>query len=209
MQPGIRSRQANGLYLAGGIAAPLVAVAAFLWAASRHPGFDHVSDTISKLSAQGVTDRWPWTAGLLLYALLVVVFAVGLRYRFPGRRWGAVLSWAMGAHGVLMMVVALVRDDLEAGGFFSLEGAVHDVVSGMAFSSLILAMLALALIAERPFVRVWTLIAGGFLTAVAIGFLFTPPSVQGVPQRFFAGLGALWMESIGIWLVVPPLFRRD
>jgi hypothetical protein len=106
--------------------------------------------------------------------------------------WGAVA-----VHAVLMSVVAFFRDDVRRGGFFSFEGAVHDVVSGMAFSALVVAMLGALAIARverslRP-LRSATLFLGGTMTGIGIAFIFTPPEVQGIPQRAFMGLAALWL----------------
>jgi hypothetical membrane protein len=183
--------------LACGLVAPVIAVGAFLAAAARIPDYDHVADTISKLSAQGVSGRWFWTIGLSLYAVLMGCFAAGSHRRFGHLKQGRILAGALVAHALLMGGVALFRDDLRPGGFFTVEGAVHDVLSGMAFSALVLAMLGAwplskGLPAGRP-LRSVTLILGATMTAVGIAFLFTPPEVQGVPQRVFVGLAALWI----------------
>ena len=194
--------------LACGGVAPAVAIAAFWIAAVRLPGYDHVADTISKLSAPGVAGSWLWTTGLALYAVLMGGFAVGLLRTFGSVRTGRIVVGAVGAHAVLMAGVAVFRDDLRAGGFFTTEGAIHDVVSGMAFSALVVAMLgAISLAQEHPWLgplRSVTTVLGTTITAVGIAFLFTPPEVQGVPQRVFVGLAAVWLIYLALRSVRSP-----
>jgi len=188
--------------VACGISAPLVALAAFAVAAARRPGYNHVTDTISKLNARGVGEGWLWTGGLVAYAVLMTLFAVGLRKRVGSGGRGRILWGAVAAHGVLMVGVAFFRDDLRPGGFFTVEGAVHDVVSGMAFSALVVAMLGAMAVAnvDRALgpLRTVTLVVGTAMTAVGIAFLFTPPEVQGVPQRIFVALAAVWIIFLAI-----------
>lgn len=192
--------------VACGILAPVVALSAFFVAAARRPGYEHVADTISKLSAQGVSD-WLWTVGLVVYAVLMALCAAGLRRRFKSSRPGRVLWTAVAGHAILMIGVAIFRDDLRPGGFFTLEGAVHDVLSGIAFSALVVAMLGAAALASvdkvmRP-LRAITLVLGSAMTTVGIIFLFTPPEVQGIPQRLFVALAAIWITFLAIRSLAP------
>lgn len=180
----------------------MVALTAFVVAASRRPGYDHVADTISKLSAQGVTDRWLWTGGLVLYAGLVALGSAGLRRRL-GTSGPARLLWGgLAFHALFMVGVAVFRDDLRPGGFFTWEGAVHDVLSGAAFSAFVVAMLgALAVAKVDPILkpmRAFTFVVGAAMTAVGVAFLFTPTDVQGIPQRIFVALAALWIVFLAI-----------
>jgi len=183
--------------LACGIWAPVVALSAFAAASARRPGYDQVADTISKLSAQGVTQRWLWTGGLIAYAVLMALCAVGLRRRFGSITPGRIVWIAILVHAVLMVGVAVFRDDLRPGGFFTLEGALHDVLSGMAFSALVAVMLGTVALAtpDRALwpLRVITLVVATAMTTVGVIFLFTPAAVQGIPQRVFVGLAAVWI----------------
>jgi hypothetical protein len=165
-----------------------------------------VSDTISKLNARGVDD-WVWSAGLAAYAVLMALFAAGLRRRFGSSRPGRVVGSAIVVHVALMVGVALLRDDVRPGGFFTAEGAAHDVLSGMAFAALVAAMLGAAAVAKvdqaiRPF-RAITLVLGSAMTTVGIVFLFTPSEVQGVPQRIFVLLAALWIVLLALRGMAP------
>jgi hypothetical membrane protein len=192
--------------IACGVMAPVVALSALVVAASRSPDYDHVADTISKLSAQGVSDRWLWTIGLALYSGLMLLFAAGLRRRGGSGGRGGILWVAIAVHGVLMAGVTFLRDDLQAGWFFTIEGAAHDVLSGMAFSALVVAMLGTvaggradpALRRLRPV----TILLGVTMTGIGIAFVFIPPGVQGVPQRAFVALAAIWIAVVAFRLLV-------
>jgi hypothetical protein len=155
-----------------------------------------VADTISKLNAQGTHD-WLWTGGLVTYAVLMGLFAFGLRRRFGHSVPADVLWGAILVHGTLMVGMAIFRDDVRPGGFFTLEGALHDVLAGMAFSALVVAMLgAFAVAKVDPAMiplRATTRSVGAAMTAIGIVFLFTPAEVQGIPQRAFVTLAAFWI----------------
>lgn len=179
----------------------MVAIVAFVAASVRRPGYDHVADTVSKLNAQGSHD-WVWTGGLVAYAVLMGLFAFGLRRRLgnsvPARvLWGAIL-----VHGTLMVGMAIFRDDVRPGGFFTLEGALHDVLAGLAFSALVAAMLGVLAVAKVdpamiPF-RATTWSVGAAMTTIGIAFLFTPAEVQGIPQRAFVTLAAFWIILLAV-----------
>lgn len=186
--------------------APVVALSVFVVAASRSQDYDHVADTISKLSAQGVSDRWLWTIGLALYSGLMLLFAIGLRRRRESDGRGRILWGAIAVHAVLMAGVTFLRDDLRAGGFFTVEGAAHDVLSGMAFSALVVAMLGTVAVSQADpalrRLRPVTVLLGVTMTGIGIAFLFTPPDVQGVPQRAFVALAAIWIALVAFRLMV-------
>jgi len=168
-------------------------------ASARRPGYDHVADTLSKLNAQG-TDDWLWPAGLVTYAALMLLFGAGLRRRFGFRVPGRILSGAVIVHAVLMVGVAVFRDDVRPGGFFTPEGALHDYLSGMAFAALVVAMLGAVALASVDqalrSLRTATLSVAIVMTVVGIAFLFTPPEVQGIPQRAFVTLAAFWVVFV-------------
>ena len=182
--------------VACGIWAPVVAIVVFAAASARRPGYDHVADTISKLNAQGTHD-WLWTGGLVTYAILMGLFAFGLRRRFGNSVPADVLWGALLVHGALMVGMAIFRDDVRPGGFFTLEGALHDVLAGMAFSALVVAMLGTLAVAKVDSsmipLRATTWSVGTAMTTIGIAFLFTPAEVQGIPQRAFAALATFWI----------------
>ncbi len=76
-------------------------------------------------------------------------------------------------------------------------------MSGVSFSALLAGMAAVTVAARRVPSWAWlsrlTLVVAVLVAAVAIGFLFTPPRVQAVPERVFAGTGMGWIEVVAIW----------
>lgn len=101
-----------------------------------------------------------------------------------------------------MAGVAVFRDDLRPGGFFTLEGAAHDVLAGMAFSALVVAMLGARSLAKSQrtleSIRLLTGVLGIGMTFIAITFVFISPTVQGVPQRAFVVLAATWVIGLAL-----------
>lgn len=175
---------------------------AFAVAAARRPGYDHVADTMSKLNAAGSHD-WLLTAGMVAYVALVGLFALGLQRIFGTGRRARILWGGFLAHGALMLGVAIFRDDVRPGGFFTLEGALHDVLSGLAFSALVVAMLGAVAVAKRDpamtALGAVTWVAGAAMTLVGIAFLFTPAEVQGIPQRVFVTLAICWITFLAVY----------
>jgi hypothetical protein len=171
-------------------------------AASRVPGYDHVSDTMSKLNAQGAADQWPFTVGVAGYAVLMGFFAAGLRRRFGSSRPGRILWMAIAAHAVLMVGVTGFRDDLRPGGFFTVEGAIHDVLAGLAFSALVVAVVSTVALTRQDQAlrtsRLATITLGAAMIVVGITFVFISPDTQGVAQRVLVGLAATWIIFLAV-----------
>ena len=171
-------------------------------AASRVRGYDHVSDTMSKLNAQGVADQWPFTVGAAGYAVLMGFFAAGLRRRYGSSGPGRILWMSIAAHAVLMIGVTGCRDDLRPGGFFTVEGAAHDVLAGLAFSALVIAVVSTVALTRKDQAlrtsRLATITLGAAMTVAGITFLFVSPDIQGFAQRVLVGLTATWIISLAV-----------
>ena len=181
----------------------------FVVAAARVQGYDHVSDTMSKLNAQGVADQWPFTVGAAGYAVLMGFFAAGLRRRYGSSRPGRILWMAIAAHAVLMIGVTGFRDDLRPGGFFTVEGAAHDVLAGLAFSALVIAVVSTVALTRHDQAmrtsRLATITLGAAMTVAGIAFLFISPDIQGVAQRILVGLTATWIIFLAVRSILPRL----
>lgn len=174
----------------------------FVVAASRVQGYDHISDTMSKLNAQGVADQWPFTVGAAGYAVLMGCFAAGLRRCYGSRGFGRVLWLAIAVHAVLMIGVTGCRDDLRPGGFNTVEGAAHDVLAGLAFSALVIAVVATVALSRHDqslrTSRLAMITLGAAMTVAGIVFVFISPDVQGVAQRVLVGLTATWIIFLAV-----------
>ncbi len=188
--------------IACGALAPVFALTMFVVAASRVEGYDHVSDTMSKLNAQGVVDQWPFTMGVVGYAVLMGFFSAGLRRRYSSSRTGRILWTAIAVHAVLMIGVTGFHDDIRPGGFFTVEGAAHDVLAGLAFSALVIAMLCMVALTRQDQAlrasRSATIILGAAMTVTGIAFMFISPDIQGVAQRVLVGLTAMWIILLAV-----------
>jgi len=153
-----------------------------------------VSDTMSKLNAQGVAGQCPFTVRAAGYAVLMGFFAAGLRRRYGSSGHGRILWMAIAAHAVLMIGVTGFRDDLRPGGFVTVEGAAHDVLAGLAFSALVIAVLSVVALTRQDqalrTARLATITLGAALTVAGIAFVFISPDIQGVAQRVLVGLTA-------------------
>ena len=161
-----------------------------------------MSDTMSKLNAQGVADQWPFTVGAVGYAVLMGFFAAGLRRRYGSSRPGRILWMAVAAHAGLMIAVTGFRDDLRPGGFFTVEGAAHDVLAGLAFSALVIAVVSTVALTRRDQAMRTSgpamITLGAAMTVAGIVFLFISPDIQGVAQRVLVGLTAVWIIFLAV-----------
>ncbi|HDK45269.1 MAG TPA: DUF998 domain-containing protein [Actinobacteria bacterium] len=198
----MRRMPSTRLGLTGGVLAPPTVVLAFLIGLAQHPELDPATDTISKLSARGISDPWAMSTGFAIYGLLIIGFAYGLRsvtdhHHDPARI-------ALAAHGALMVCTAIFRDDLAKWGWTTFIGALHDITGGMAFTALLFAMVLTAWAAppEEARRRFGLAYAGLFL-AVGLGFLATPRWYPGYSERAFAIVGIAWVQ----WITVSALVR--
>lgn len=151
-----------------------------------YPGFSHLHDTLSTLTAKTSPVQSLASAWLILYGILWAIALLPLRpARFAPIRgwmvWGALLVWALGG-GVL---AGLFPEDLP-GHAETLSGKLHGISAGLGSLALLFAITGLSLRAQH---RRAALIA---LTALAwIGFALFLGSKA--PQSF----AGLWQKT---WL---------
>ena len=172
--------------LASSLAAPVLLVGGWTWAASRQRGgFDAVTETISALAARDADDRWIMTTALAGLGICHLTTALALRgAALPGR----VVLAAGGAGTVLVAVFPLPGGDQGS--------AAHTVVAGVSFAAL----------------GVWPLVAGragghGALTRTAsvpagvlllglvgwfVAELASDSGRVGLSERMAAGAQSLW-----------------
>lgn len=199
----MRRMPSTRLGLIGGVLAPPIVVLAFLIGLAQHPELDPATDTISKLSARGVSDPWAMSTGFAIYGLLIIGFAHGLR-SVTNRRHDAARI-ALAAHGALMICAAIFRDDLVEWGWTTFIGALHDISGGMAFTALLFAMVftAWAAAPEETGRRRFGLAYAGLFLAAGLGFLATPHWYPGYSERVFVVVGIVWVQ----WVTVSTLVR--
>ncbi|NIA25701.1 MAG: DUF998 domain-containing protein [Gammaproteobacteria bacterium] len=184
------------LELIGGVLAPPIVVLAFLIGLAQHPELDPTTDTISKLSAQGISDPWAMSTGFAIYGLLIIGFAHGLRSVTNRRHDPACI--ALAAHGTLMICTAIFRDDVVEWGWTTFVGALHDITGGMAFTALLFAMVltAWATTPEQARRRRFGFAYAGLFLATGLGFLATPHWYPGYSERAFVVVGIVWVQWV-------------
>ena len=181
----------NATTAIGGIAGPVLFVAAWVLAGLLEPGYSPVEGAVSRLAAEGASTRPVMTAGLAGLALGMLLFAAALRASLAGPAWTAAF-----ATGLLTLGVAAVplgrtpaTDDL------------HAAFAVAAYAALVATPLLAArpLAAGRPrFARLSLAVAvasGVCLAASALG------AGAGLFQRLGLTLTHAWIVMTAAWLL--------
>ncbi|MER6218524.1 DUF998 domain-containing protein [Streptomyces sp. NPDC001674] len=187
-------------WLAGGIAAGPVFLAAGVAQGVAREGFDFSRNALSQLALGEA--GWVQTVNFLFAGTLLVMGAVGLRRLLGGNRggtWGAVL---IGVFGASFWVAAVFPADAGAGfpagagdsTVMSSHGSVH-MAAGMAgYLALCVALVILAgSLADRGH-RGWAVASRLVPVAVLAGFAASAASV--VAFTAGASLGLLWLTAV-------------
>lgn len=172
--------------LVSSLAAPVLLVGGWTWAAARQQGgFDPVVETISALAARDADDRWLMTTALAGLGVCHLTTALALRSAaIPGR-----VVLAVGGVGTLL--VAAFPLPADGGG-----SAAHTLVAGLSFGSLGV----WPLLAGRPdgpaaLGRAASVAAGVVLLGLVAWFtaeLASDSSRVGLSERVAAGSQAVW-----------------
>jgi hypothetical membrane protein len=203
-----RADQVNGALLWGGvIASPLLATCVIA-AGAVTPGYSHVSDTVSQLALVDAPHPAIVRIGLMLWGVLIVGFAVGLRRTLPPGRLANATAVLLALAGAAVVTVAFVPDD-ENGVAATTHGLIHGVAASLAFAAVLGGMWTLSL-EMRSREAPPSLVQGsmwGAGAAAAIGVLFElqiAQSVEGLLQRAFYLICAIWLYAIARWLSKMP-----
>lgn len=195
-------RNLEQMSLWGGAAAPILYVVTVVIAGAVVPGYDHVTDPISALTAAGRPDiRWI-EAAFALYNLLLLAFAsAGLALAIRTWRWTFVALLVTAGAGLLMWPFPM---DMP-GSQVSATGMVHIGLAILASTSTIAAILLSVLAWHRLRHRELTLFSVTCLClVVSAGFLAGVAAALGWPV-----IGLLERCTIGgfeIWLFVTAMF---
>jgi hypothetical membrane protein len=182
--------------LACGVAGPPLFVIAFLVEEALRPGYDPLRQTVSELAAgpQG----WEQIANFLVFAVLLLLFAAGLRRATSGV--------------VVPALVALVATGLVTSGLFVTDpvhsvattwhGTVHNVAAIPVFLGLPVLCLTVAVLSLRRRNWGWTV----YSTATAVAMI---AAIQGLASEAYAGLFQRIAIILGwTWLTVIALRTR-
>lgn len=189
-----------------GIIAPPTMILFILLAAYFTPGYNHINDTISKLSEQGSQNPGLMTAGFVSYGVLVIGFSCALYLRLR-RGFKAVVAWLTLMLYGICMILASVFQDIPGGINTPLnpEGVVHNAVIITSCISILIGMWMFAgSVYKKPswFGFTWFTIAASFVGLI-LSIIFAVQSyvpASGLLQRFFYLVLLIWIETVSVWL---------
>ncbi|MEW5530640.1 DUF998 domain-containing protein [Streptomyces virginiae] len=202
------SRAAVRRWLASGIAAGPVFLAAGAAQGAARDGFDFSRNALSQLALGEA--GWVQTVNFLLTGTLLVMGAVGLRRvlgGMPGGTWGPVL---VGVFGASFWAAAAFPADAGAGfpagapdaTVMSGHGGVHMAAGMVGYLALCAAFVVLAGSLAARGHRRWAAASRLVPVAVLAGFAASPASVLAFTAG--AGLGLLWLTAVTTRLASVP-----
>ena len=189
-----------------GVLAPPIIVSIIIVAGFLTPGYSHLSDTISQLSAQGRPHPEIMNAGFIIYGVFIIGFSYAL-YRQLGRGTTARIVWLMlTIYSVGVILSGIFQDNYKASGTVNnLESNLHNVIAFIAFIALIIGIWMFARrVHGNPLWHGFT----WFSVAIALFNLtsslifvteaFVP--IEGLLQRFFYITSLVWVEAVSVRL---------
>lgn len=192
----------------GGMAGPILFTVIIIISGSLRPGYDHLTDFISELGADGsaYADLMNF-AGFIPSGIFIALFGISLFFLLPGKmapKIGAVLVTVFGI-GVALAGIFSCDPGCPVDG--STEAIIHDRVSVIAFISGSLGYIILGLsflrLPEWRSLWIYTLISG----ILAIVFLVV--MINSVEAGQFTGLWQrLFLLTLFQWLFVVSLQVR-
>lgn len=193
-----------------GILAAIVYVAVVIVGGALRPGYDHLVEPVSELTAAGAPNKDLLDIGFLVYNLLVVLFGVGvfLQAASPTRRMsGVVAGLALVVTGICGVLLQLFfpQDPGGAQAAVTTTGTMHIVFAGLAaLASMVAALSAAVWFRRQPEWKGYTVyslvtlavmfVSGGIGAAGATsGF-----SLFGLVERITIGSLILWLFVVGL-----------
>src|SRR3954454_8364544 len=183
---------------ASGLAAVAVYVAATVLGGLLHPGYSHIRDAISELTASHAAHRAPLAVLYVAYNLLLVGFAWGLLRAWPAARLlqRAFVLMVVGSAAGIAQVTVFPQDS--TGSPATISGALHIALAGI--SALLCVVIALmygiafrrAGLARRAWVPAFVVAAFLLLIGPAAAASVRGP-VMGLLERFTIGGYLTWV----------------
>ena len=170
------------------------------------PGYNHITDTISKLSDQGSQSPELMTASFISYGVLIIGFSYALYLRLRHGVKAHVAWFTLTLYGICM-ILAGVFQDTPGGNNTPLnpEGIIHNATIITSCISILIGMWMFAgSVYKKPswFGFTWFTIGASFLGLV-LSIVFAVQShvpAPGLLQRFFYLVLLIWIETVSIWL---------
>jgi energy-converting hydrogenase Eha subunit A len=196
------------LHLAGvaGLAAVATYLGATLVGAAVSPGYSHLSDPISQLTAAQAPHRVALGAAYTVYNVAVALFALGLQRHAPTSRAlrGASRLLVVGALAGIGQVTLFPQDQDVLGTSMTAVGVVHIVLAGLsafvALAAAVLIGIALRRDLDRPrparfsFSCAAIIAIVGPVAAAAVG-----SDTMGAAERLPIGTFLVWITGLAVW----------
>jgi len=197
-----------GLLAFCGMVAPVVLIALIIVGAAVTSGYNHASEPISQLAANGSPHPAWVKTGFIVYGVMILGFGVILYRSVRNHRfaWLVLLFYIL--HGVGFLLGGVFSDDVRTAETVSTaSGILHNVWIIIGCSSFVAAMLSFAWLKRND--PTWRLIARIFIVFLVIILLtfavsqipaFSP--AEGVLQRVYGFLSVVLIETAAIRLLI-------
>ena len=189
-----------------GILAPPTMIIFILIAGHLTPGYNHITDTVSKLSEQGSQSPEVMAAGFISYGVLIIGFSYALYLRLRHGIKAHVAWFTLTLYGICMILAGFYQDTPSANNAsLNPEGIMHNAVIITSCISILIGMWMFAgSVNKKPswFGFTWFTIAASFVGLV-LALIFVVQSyipASGLLQRFFYLVLLIWIETVSIWL---------
>ena len=189
-----------------GILAPPTMIIFILIAGHFTPGYNHITDGVSKLSDQESQIPELMTAGFISYGVLVIGFSYALYLRLRHGIKAHVAWFTLTLYGICMILAGICQDSpSSSNASLNPEGIMHNAAIITSCISILIGMWMFAgSVYKKPswFGFTWFTIAASFVGLV-LSIIFIVQSyvpASGLLQRFFYLVMLAWIETVSIWL---------
>ena len=183
-----------GWLITGGLVSPVVFWITLFACGALYGDYSHLSDLVSELGRAGAKTQYIFTAGLLLTALLSILFIVGLFHA----------SGKTGYNTVPILILVTLSFSIAGAAVFPLPYRLHGILGSPSLVMPLSPLLALLL--WRRKMQPWFSLAGIIaLCLMALGFLVYFPEFMeeysGLKQRFFHLGWSLWFIGLSLFFL--------
>jgi hypothetical membrane protein len=189
-----------------GILAPPTMIFFILLAGHLTPSYNHIADTVSKLSDQESQNPELMTAGFISYGVLIIGFSYALYMRLRHGIKAHVAWFTLTLYGIRMILAGIYQDSPgEKNAPLNPEGIMHNSAIITSCISMLIGMWMFAgSVYKKPswFGFTWFTITASFLGLV-LSIVFAVQSqvpAAGLLQRLFYLILLIWIETVSIWL---------
>lgn len=196
-----------------GIAAPILIVIMVVIAAAVTPNHSQLYHAVSRLGIDGMEYPAILNASMIVYGLVMCVFAYAIYDKLWRGRNARLLSIPIVVHGIGVAFAGVFNDEIVmVGEAISTEAIVHTIFAVTSYLALLVLIVIVNLLARRmPFIRSkWLVPFSVFVVVVSMPlvalFITKSGGYLGLFQRVGYGVTLLWMVVVTLKLI---LFMRQ